>query len=164
MVMIPTSSNRSLRSFSRTSRVSMPSRSRRSRLSRNNAPRGTAMRNSLTGGPSGPLLGAAAFLAGEGDMHALDVQREANGRQRAPEGAQQLVVAAATAQRDAVGGVIDLKQRAGVVPQAPHQAQVEDDAVGHLWGQEAVDLAHAAQRVVQRALQPLQHLGSAAGV
>ena len=81
-----------------------------------------------------------------------------------PNDAQQLVVAAAAAERHAVGGVIDLKQRPGVVAEAAHQPQVEDDPLGHLGRQQAVDLAHAAERVVQRPLQPLQHLGAAAGV
>src|ERR1700754_3776320 len=106
MVMIPTSSKRSLRSLPRTSRVSSPIRSRRSRVSPSNAPRGTAMRRSLTAARS---LCAAAFLAGEGDVHPLHVEGKAHRGQGAAERAQQLVIAPAAAEGNAVGGVIDLK-------------------------------------------------------
>jgi hypothetical protein len=97
-------------------------------------------------------------------VHPLDIEREADRRQRAAKGAQQLVVAAAAAQRNAVGGVVDLKQGPGVVAEAAHEAEVEDDPLRRRDRQQAVNLAHPAQRVVQRALQALEDLGAAAGV
>src|SRR5450755_3769376 len=121
MVTMPACSNSSLRSLTRTSAVSRPSRSSRSRVSPNRAPRGTAMRSSGIPGPGSTLL------AGQRDMESFDVEREPDRGQGQPESPQQLVVATAAADRHPMGWVVDLKHRAGVVTEAPDQAEVEDD-------------------------------------
>src|ERR1700689_3538370 len=123
--MIPSSSNSSLRSFSRTGRVSIPSRSSRSSLSLNSAPRGTARRNPAAASDSD----TRALLGAQGDVDALDVECEADGGQRSAEVPEQIVVAPAGAQRHAVGGVIHLEDLTGVVAEVVKQAEVEDDAL-----------------------------------
>src|SRR6202012_3329338 len=95
--------------------------------------------------PRGPLF------AGERDGEALDVEREPDRRQRTAERLKQLVVAAAGADRHPEGGVVDLEHRAGVVADVADQAEVEDHARRDLGSDEAVDLAHAAERIVQTA-------------
>src|SRR5437016_3640138 len=121
IVTIPASSNRSLRSLTRTSLVSRPSWSSRSSVPTRRAPRGTAIRRSDT---------PTTLLPGKRDVHALDVQSEADSGQRTPEGSQELVVAAAASNRHAVGRVVDLKDRSRVIAQAAHQPEVEDDPAG----------------------------------
>ena len=61
---------------------------------------------------------------------ALEVEREAGGRQRPAEAAHQLVVAAAAAEDVAERRVVDLEDRAGVVAEVAQQAEVEPDPVG----------------------------------
>src|SRR5215213_3153065 len=52
---------------------------------------------------------------GLGDMEALEKEGEAGGRKWSPEPAEQVVVAAAAADRMADRGVVDLEDRTGVV-------------------------------------------------
>src|SRR4029077_13472757 len=116
--------NRSLRLFSRAGRVSIPRRWSRSSVSVKRAPRGTAIRSRSVRGESG----TSALLGGHRYVDALDVEREADGRQRPPEAGKQLVVAPAAAQRHAVGRVVHLENRAGVVVETVNQPEVEDHA------------------------------------
>ena len=57
-------------------------------------------------------------------MHALDVQRQPAGGQVAAEAADQLVVAAAAAEREANGRVVDLEHRARVVAELADEADL----------------------------------------
>ena len=75
-------------------------------------------------------------------VHALDVERHAAGGQRPAEAAEQVVVAAAAAEREAHGRVVDLEHRARVVAELAHEAEVEDHPVGH---------AALGEQLVQRA-------------
>ena len=122
----------------------------------NSAPRGTAIRSSLTAPP------VAALLAGQRDVQPLDVQREPDRRQRAAEAAEQLVVAAAAADRHAVRGVVDLEHRAGVVAEAAHEPEVEDDPLGDARRQQRVHGAHPVAASLERAREALEHLRAAA--
>src|SRR5579884_3806484 len=119
IVTIPACSNSSLRSLERTSAVSNPRRSSRSSVSANRLPRGTAIRSSD--------MAATALLTGEGDVQALHAQGEPHGGQGPPELGQELVVAASAPDGNPQRRVIDLEHGAGVVAQAAHQPQVEDD-------------------------------------
>ena len=105
---------------------------------------------------------ARPLFAGQRDVEALDVEREADRGQRPPERAEQLVVAAAAADRHPVGGVVDLEHRARVVAEVAHQAEIEDHARGHAPATAGVDLSHTADCVVQPAGEPVEHLGAAA--
>ena len=134
----------------------MPRRSSRSSVSSNSDPRGTAIRNSLMAGASS----AATFLAGQRDVQPLDVQREADGGQRSAELTQQLVVASADPDGIAVGRVVDLEHRAGVVAEAADQAEVEDDPAGHL-GRLAGRVRRASRwRRARAGRERLQDLGA----
>src|SRR4051812_11379606 len=124
MVTSPCSANSSLRSLDRTSAVSIPTASRRSSVSVRSAPRGTAMVSS-----------AGTPLPRESLVDALDLERPADRGERTAEAPEQLVVAAAPAQRDAELGVEDLEDRARVVAEVAQQPEVEDHAVLHLPGQ-----------------------------
>src|SRR5215208_2654101 len=144
MVMRPASSNSSLRSFDRTSAVLTPRRSSSSSVSRISAPRGTA---SLS--PS--------RLTNPRDVESLDVQRPAARGQVAAEAAQEVVVAAAAADRGAERRVVDLEDRARVVAERVDQPQIEDHALGRR-GLEPV--IHGPE--LSRLGHPVEHLGAPA--
>ena len=103
----------------------------------NSAPRGTAIVSPLVltalrrDRASSPAR-RAALLAGEREVQPVDAQREADRGQRAPEAAEQLVVAAAAADRRAERRVVDLEDGARVVADGAHEAEVEDHAGGDL--------------------------------
>src|SRR5947208_14696124 len=96
-------------------------------------------------------------------MDALDPERKADRRQRSTEAREQLVVPAALSDGDAVRGVVDLKDRARVVTEAPHQTQVEDDPLGRLRGQQPADRAQPSESFVKSPGAALEHFGAASG-
>src|SRR4051794_33919813 len=101
MVIKPWSPNSSLRSLARASAVSIPTASRRSSVSRNSAPRGTAIvSGALIPARSSGSSPAQLLLRDQRLVHALDLERPADGRQRAAEAPEQLVVAPTATQRD----------------------------------------------------------------
>ena len=89
--------------------------------------------------------------------------READGRQRAAEAPEQVVVAPAAAERLAERRVVDVEDRARVVAQAAGQAEVEDDALGDRVLEQVEDVAQA--RAARRPPAPggrVEHVGPAA--
>src|SRR3954453_10120102 len=171
MVTIPTSPNSSRRSLARTSAVSTPSVSRTSSVSRMSAPRGTAMVSPFrpTACPSAwpPLRRSppplpSGVLPDERDVDALDVERPAARRQLAPEAAEQVVVAAAAAERHAERAVVDLEDRARVVAQRARHPEVEDDPPGRPGREPLVQAPQAAHRVGRRPRGQVEHLRAAA--
>src|SRR4051812_37937180 len=127
---MPTPAKSSLRSLARTSEVSTPTASSSASVSFNNAPRGTAM---VSSGAKRRLR--RALFPRQREVQAVDVQREADGRQVAPEAADEVVVASAAAQRLAECRVEHVEHRAGVVAQAAGQSEVEHDALVDRLGQ-----------------------------
>src|SRR5262249_54414624 len=77
---------------------------------------------------------------------------------------QQLVVAPATADRQAVRRIVDLEHRARVIAEASDKSQVEDDPLGDLGRQQRVKLAHPADRLLQWSVEGLERIGTAAEV
>ena len=90
-----------------------------------------------------------ALLAREGDVQAVDAEREADGRQAPAEAAQQVVVAPAAADRGAERGVVDVEHGARVVADVAHQAEVEDDPLGDRRLEQLVDLAQAGDGLLR---------------
>ena len=138
----------------------------------NSAPRGTAIVSpaALTdASPAGDRaqLGQrarAALLAGERDVQASRLQREADRRQAAPEAAEQLVVAPAAADRRAERGVVDLEYGARVVADVAHQPEIEDHARGDARLEQLVHSAHAGDSLGGRLRRVRQHLRAAAAL
>ena len=79
----------------------------------------------------GQQRAGAALLARERDVQPVDAQRKTDRGQLAPEPAEQVVVATAAADRRAERGVVDLEDRAGVVADVAHEAEIEDHPLGH---------------------------------
>ncbi len=100
----------------------------------NSAPRGTAIRRLVHCRRSSPV----SAMCSRSTLSANPTA--GSGR---PKPAEQLVVAPAAADRHAVRGVVDLEHRAGVVAEAPHQPEVEDDPLGDLGREQRVHGAHA---------------------
>ncbi len=73
-------------------------------------------------------------------MQAVDPEREADGRQRTPETAEQLVIASTAADRRAERWVVDLEYGARVVADAAHQTKVEDHSLGDVRLEQLVQL------------------------
>src|SRR5215211_4738142 len=173
MVTMPASAKSSLRSFDRTSRVSISIRSSRSRVPWKSVPRGTAIVSggvtAATGGHSLPTANRQPptspqpLLRRLREMHALDIQRDAAGRHWPPEAADQLVVAAAAAEREAHGRVVELEHGSGVVAELAHEPEIEDDAIGDAaLGEQLVQGPEALHRFGDRPVGALEHLGAAA--
>src|SRR5579875_2287309 len=156
--MIPDSSNSSLRSLSRTGWVSMPSRSSRSSVSVNRAPRGTASLRPEASSDSD----TAALLRPQRDVEPLDVEGEADSRQRPAEVTEQIVVAPAAAHGHPVGRVVDLEDGAGVVAEAVDQPEVEDDPLRGARAEQAEQRAHTRPGLLQRPIQAIEHVRTAA--
>ena len=110
-----------------------------------------------------PGIRRLRLLRRQGDVQALHVEREADGGQRTPELPQQIVVTPATAHRYAVGGVIDLKYRAGVVVEAAHEPEVVDDPPGHGGLEQGVQAVHPGQWLGGQVGEAIEHLGAARG-
>src|SRR3954470_9374437 len=89
----------------------------------------------------------------------MDVERYAARRPRPAEAPEQLVVAAAAADREADGRGVDLEHDAGVVAELANEAEVEDHAVGRAaLGQQLVELAQARDGALGGAVDTVEHL------
>ena len=106
----------------------------------------------------------SALLAHQGDVQAIDAEREANGRQRAAEAAEQLVVAATAADRRPQRLVVHLEYGARVVADAAHQAKVEDHARGDVRLEQLVHFAHVRHGVGDNTLGAVQQLRATAAL
>src|SRR6478672_2509255 len=151
MVTTPTSPKSSLRSLERTSDVSMSSQSSRSSVSDNRAPRGTAM-----------VRSGMAVARGQRLVEVVDAQCEADRGQRAAEAPEQVVVAAAAAERRAEPRVVHLEHRARVVAEVAREAEIDDEPPRDLGRETLVEAQQAVGRVADRVADLLEHLGAAA--
>src|SRR5690348_15829868 len=137
MMITPMYSNGSLRSLERSASVSSPSRAISSTVSSNSEPRGTALVRWSTAvmsasfsAPAGEQPSGSALLAGERDVQAVHIERDADCGEPAAEAREHIVVASTSADRGTERGVVDLEHGAGVAAEVAHEAQIEDHALG----------------------------------
>src|SRR5207302_8356487 len=87
-----------------------------------------------------------------------------DGRQRAAEAPQQIVVAAAAADRGAEGRVVDVEHGARVVADVAHEPEVEDHALGGGGLEQIVDALQSGHSLLRRGGQVREDLGTAASL
>ena len=149
----PTSPKSSLRSLERTSDVSM---------SEPVQPVERLGEQGPAGHGDGQAHGIGRLRRGQRLVEVVDAQREADGGQRAAEAPEQVVVAAAAAERRAEPGVVHLEHRARVVAEVAREAEIDDEPPRDLGREPLVEAQQAVGRVADRVAELLEHLGAAA--